>query len=746
MRQVFTIVIVVFVFASLIAIAFTISQVEDEKERLAEDLRYRSALLLEGLRETVEPNFINRSDDLIQNLVEKYTDRQRIAGVAVLDNNAEITAASSSLPKELPEAKVIASDVMDSDTANGDFVNNDGRKMYIYAEPLHATDAGVLGSILVVQNAAYLDTRLFEIWSGSLLRLFIQNLLFSAAIFLLFRWVFFSPIQKLVASLKLIRQNKQSPSSFPTTINPFFRPLLQEVTQIQQSLTQARLAASEEARLSLEKIDQPWTAERLKEFTKDLLKERTIVAVSNLEPYIHTKVGKKTTYHVPASGLITAIEPIMQSCGGVWIAQGSGDGDKMTVDSHDLVKVPPDDPKYNLKRVWLTPEEINGYSHGFCDGALYPLCHMAHTRPVFKEDEWEQYKKVNHKFAKAILSQIKNLDKPVIFIQDFHFTLVPKIIKRLRPDALLGLFWHIPWVSAESFSICPWKKEILDGMLGADLIGFHTQLHCNNFIETVSHELESLIDYEQSTIARENHISLIKPFPISIPYSQDTGLGDKNDGLASEEKNIREKLSIDSKFIGLGVDRLDYIKGIRDRLIGIEIFFENFPDFLGKMTFVQISAPSESKSKKYSEFEQIIISEVDRINSKFKQKKWKPIVLLLKHHSHKELLPYYKIADFCLVTSLHDGMNLVSKEFVASRSDEKGVLILSQFAGAAKELKDALIINPYNGKQTAQAIYTGLKMSPAEQSIRMRKMRTMVKNYNIYRWSAEFLKTLVSLE
>lgn len=745
MKQILTVFVVVFAVISLIAVAFTLNQVNQESTRLENDLQYRSSLLTDGLKDSVEPNFINKSNTYLQALVERYTNRQRIAGLAIVDNTGKIIAVSSSLPKQMSQAQVIATNVMDADTADGDFAIFNGKKFYIYAQPLHDTKKSVVGALLVVQNAGYIDSQIFGIWTGNVLRIIVQALLISVAILLFLRWLIYKPIQNVVESIQQERLHKGKQRMDFGLHSPLFRPLLKEVTKMQQSLMQARLAASEEAKASLEKLDSPWTAERLKQFTKDLLKNRTIIAVSNLEPYIHTKAGNSTTYHVPASGLITAIEPIMQACGGIWIAQGSGNADKLVVDEHDKMQVPPEEPKYTLKRIWLTEKEIKGFSYGLSDQAMYPLFHMAHTRPTFNENDWDEYNHVNEKFAASILAEIKHLKKPVIFIQDFQFTLLPRMIKEKRPDATIGLFWHIPWVSAESFSICPWKKEIVDGMLGADLIGFHTQLYCNNFIDTVGHELEALINYEQFTITRNAHVSLIKPFPISIAFYQEEKTEIKYKETPEGEALLKS-LGIHTKYIGIGVDRLDYIKGILDRFTGIEIFFELYPSMKEQLTFIQVSSPSETTSKKYLDFVNTVEKEVERINAKLKTKNWKPIIFMPKHHSHKELVEYYKIADFCLVTSLHDGMNLVCKEYVASRDDEKGVLILSQFAGAAKELKDALVINPYNGKQTAEAIHTALEMPFTEQTKRMRKMRAVVKNYNIYRWSAEFLKTLMSFD
>lgn len=741
----FTIVGVITLIVSITAILFAFNQVTTEESRLTNDIYYRSSLLGDSLKESVEPNFINKSDTYLQQVVEHFADKQRIAGLAIVDNTGKIVAVTSSLPRILLEEQTLVTDTMDADTADGEFIDNDDQRMYMFATPLHDRQS-VVGALVIVQNASYIDNRLQDIWMNTLFRLLLQIMFLSVVVILAFRWIISKPIQGLVTSVHELRLNKSQHVSTALPPHPLFTPLFREVSSMQQSLIKARLAASEEAKLSLEKIDSPWTEERLKEFTKDILKQRTVVAVSNLEPYIHTKEGNEIAVHTPASGLITAIEPVMEATGGIWIAHGSGTADTQVVDKNDSIRVPLGEPKYTLKRVWLTDEEVQGYSLGFSDQAMYPLCHMTHTRPVFREEDWDTYKAVNAKFAKTILAEIKGLARPIILVQDFQFTLVSRTIKEKRPDATIGIFWHIPWVSAEAFSICPWRKEIIDGMLGADLIGFHTQQYCHNFVETVGHELEALIDYEQMTVTRSGHTSFIRAFPISITFSQDEDQPNAPEERSRENETPIEHLGVHTKYIGIGADRLDHIKGIMERLTALEIFFATYPEYREQVTFIQISSPSETKTKKYVEFAEEVAKEVERINDRLKTKHWKPIVYLPTHHSHKELSEYYKRADFCLITSLHDGMNLVAKEFVASRNDEQGVLILSQFTGAAKELKDALIINPYNGKETAQAIHEAITMSKSEQSKRMKKMRTEVKNYNIYRWSAEFLKTLLSLE
>lgn len=745
MKQLLAAIGIVIVIIATIAVYFTWTHVDSETKRLQGDIQYRSYLVADSLKESVQPNFINKSNVYLQEVVERFADKQRLAGIVIVDSTDKLIAATPSLPNGLTQSKLtnqIITDAMDGDQDNGNFIVVSNKKYYIYASPLHDKKS-VVGALAVVQNAGYIDSQLYDIWRSDLLKLFIQAFLLSVAILLILRWVILEPIRNLVESLQLTRKGDGNKRKSKVFNNPFLGPLIKEVGTIQKNLIEARIAASEEAKLRLKKFDSPWTTERLKAFVNDILKDRKIFVVSNREPYVHTKEGNTIDYHFPASGMVTAIEPIMQATGGMWIAYGGGNADKLVVDENDTIGVPPRDPLYTLKRVWLTKEEVKGYYDGFSNEGIWPLCHIAHTRPVFKKDDWKEYIKVNEKFAKTVLKEIKNELNPIVLVQDFHFSLLPRLIKDKRPDATIGMFWHIPWPNAESFSICPWKREILDGMLGADLIGFHTQLHCNNFINTVSRELEALIDHDQYTITKNNHNTSVKPFPISIAFTKRSNITLKEQDEQSKE--ALKKLGVKTEYVAIGVDRLDYTKGIIERLHAIEIFLTKYPAYIGKFTLIQISAPSRIDIPEYKAFTDKVIAEVNRINNKFKKNDWRPILFLHKHHSHESINLLYRAANIALVTSLHDGMNLVAKEFVAARDDEKGILILSQFAGASRELRDALIVNPYNGEQTAESIHTALTMRKSEQTLRMRRMRDILKSYNVYRWSAELLKTLVEL-
>jgi trehalose-6-phosphate synthase len=468
--------------------------------------------------------------------------------------------------------------------------------------------------------------------------------------------------------------------------------------------------------------------------------------VSNREPYMHIRKGRKVECMVPAGGLVTALEPVLRASGGTWIAHGAGDADFEVVDGKNHLKVPPDDPHYTLRRVPLTKEEENGYYYGFSNEGMWPLCHIAHTRPVFRAEDWAQYQAANHKFAEAVVEELNGVEEPCVLIQDYHFALLPRMIKELRPDARIAVFWHIPWPNPEAFGICPWQRELLYGMLGADLVGFHTQFHCNNFLDTVDRTLESRIDWERFAVKKGGQTTLVKPFPISVAFPDPFQDVPAEPGAPTEDRAaLLKEMGIKTKFLGVGVERMDYTKGVLERFHGIERFLEKYPHYQGAFTFVQLGAPSRTHIKRYHDFLAEVEQEAERINWKFKTKDYKPIMFLKKHHSHQEILPYYRLADVCMVTSLHDGMNLVAKEFVAARADEGGVLMLSRFTGAVRELRDALIVNPYDAEQLADSIRFALEMEPEEQSARMRRMRETLREHNIYRWAGNLIEELTRI-
>ncbi|NEX62301.1 alpha,alpha-trehalose-phosphate synthase (UDP-forming) [Noviherbaspirillum galbum] len=479
-----------------------------------------------------------------------------------------------------------------------------------------------------------------------------------------------------------------------------------------------------------------WTPEKLRTLLHEELAGDEIIVVSNREPYMHARTGKGIEVQRPASGLVTAVEPVMRACSGTWVAHGSGSADRDTVDRNDRVPVPPTNPSYTLRRVWLTKEEEQGYYYGFANEGLWPLCHIAHVRPVFRSSDWEQYVEVNQRFADAVIKEART-DDPVVLVQDYHFALLPRMVREVLPKATIITFWHIPWPNPESFGICPWREELLEGLLGSTILGFHTPFHCKNFLETVDRYLETRIEHEASTISYGGKLTQVESYPISIAWPESSP---ERPSVADCRAQIRQELGLSADhLLGIGVDRLDYTKGIVERFQAVERMLEMYPALVGRFTMVQIAAPTRSSLDEYQNFEARVRSLVQRINNRFGNGSYQPVILKAEHHSSEQVDRYYRAADVCLVTSLHDGMNLVAKEFIASRDDERGVLILSQFTGAARELHEALIINPYHIEQGAESLYRALTMPEIEQRERMRSMRSLVRDFNIYRWAGRML-------
>jgi len=346
---------------------------------------------------------------------------------------------------------------------------------------------------------------------------------------------------------------------------------------------------------------------------------------------------------------------------------------------------------------------------------------------------------VNQKFADTVLDQIKDAESPLVLIQDYHFAPLSALIKAERPDARVAIFWHIPWPNFEAFGICPWQRELLLGMLGADLIGFHTQYYCNNYLETVDRALEARIDWERFSVTRGENTTYVKPFPISVaPEFVD-------DPPRVSRAELLRRLGIQAEFLGVGVERIDYTKGLPERIRALRFFFETYPEYRERLVFVQLAAPSRGMIDRYQEIQREVEERVRELNQAFQTKTWRPILYLKAHHEHRDIWAYYRHADFCMVTSLHDGMNLVAKEFVSVRDDEDGALILSRFAGASHELRDALIVNPYDLAGMAEAIRAALEMPPEERRARMIRMRHSVVDHNIYRWAGLLLSELARI-
>ena len=727
---------------TLVSLCSSYYEVLMEKRGLRRDLQRRAEVLGDSLARNVERDLERDRLQVLQHTVDRFANRENLAGLAVYDLKGHVIAVTSDLASQMNSAPPIVMQALQDGRETDIFQKLGTMSVHICALPLHNQE-NLAGVLAIVHDAGYIRSRGQTIWRETFLSALAHVVLIAFITLLIVRWSIEGPISRTAHWMRALRTGRTSSTRIKVPDLDLFRPLAREVATFAESLTTARFAAETEAKLRDEAQSQ-WTADRLAVHVRSRLGDGRLFVVSNREPYIHVHNGKSLEVSVPPSGLVTALEPVLRASNGTWVAHGSGDGDMEAVDAYDHIRVPPEDPQYTLRRVWLTKAEEEGYYYGFANEGLWPLCHIAHTRPIFRAKDWNYYQDVNRKFADAVLEEMEDTAKPMVLVQDYHFALVPRMIKEKRPDARVALFWHIPWPNPESFNICPWHRELVDGLLGADLLGFHIQSHCNNFLHTADRVLESRIDWEHFSIQRLDHLTTVRPFPISVDFTELPSESPAPPAYA-ERSGLLKSLGVEATFLGVGVDRIDYTKGILERFHAIERFLEKYPKYEGRFTFVQIGAPSRTHIKRYHDLQAEVEVEAERINWRFQRDKWKPIILLDRHHSHKEILKYYRASDLCLVTSLHDGMNLVAKEFIASRADERGVLVLSIFTGAARELRDALLINPYDIDQTAEAIRLALEMQPEEVQTRMQRMRKLVREHNVYYWAGNLITELSEL-
>ncbi|MGA3241754.1 MAG: trehalose-6-phosphate synthase [Bryobacteraceae bacterium] len=719
-----------------VSIACAAYQVQAEMHALSDEVHRQAVVLAYSQQRMVEHAFQTGSQQELQGLVDQYRNREHLAGMALYDGAGRALAMTSGLAPTADPAPPAVADAMQTGRGSEQYFRSPGKRMHVFALPV-SRDGRTIGVIAVFHNVGFLSAPL---WRHALTSV-AETLLIVGFTLLILHWSLGRPLRHMAQWLRDLRTGDGMGDGRPPK-ERIFRPLASELMKLATTLNAARAAAEEEARLRDAALTL-WTPERLRVAMQGKLNGSRLFAVSNREPYEHTHQGGSIAWSVPPSGLVTALEPVLRASDGTWIAQATGDADHETADDHGRLRVPPDHPQYGLRRVWLSKEEEEGFYFGFANEGLWPLCHIAHTRPIFRTEDWAHYEAVNRKFTAVLLEEMEGEKEPVILVQDYHFALLPRMVKQRRPDARVAVFWHIPWPNAEAFGICPWQRELLDGMLGADLVGFHIQAHCNNFLGTVDRVLESRIDWEHFAVNRHDHLTTVRPFPISVRANGD---GQANSGPSPEVQSLlRRELGGRPAFLGLGVDRIDYTKGIPERLRGIERLFELYPGYREKFTFIQIGAPSRTHIKRYQDLMTEVEEEVERINRNLRTGSWKPIIFAARHHSHAEIEAYYREADVCLVTSLHDGMNLVAKEYIAARHDELGTLILSRFAGASHELPDALIVNPYDTEELAQATHRALSMPTEEKRMRMQRMRAAVKENNVYRWAGDLIGELAGI-
>jgi len=729
----------------VVSLLFAGYQVRTERRVLRNDLSRRAEILGESLQESVEPLFERPlPDKSLQRLVDRFGQREHLKGVAVYDANGVSLAVTSGLASLLWLRPTAAAHAAERDAGYGEFLQGDA-PIHVYALPLHR-NGQMVGTLALVNETTYIDQQVAHTLRDSLVNALVQTLLITLLALILVRWTLTGPLTRTAKWLRTLRTGQShAPPSFPE--GELFDQLHHEVTHLARDLSAARATAEEEARLR-DTNDSLWTAERLRVSLSSKLQNKPLFVIANREPYMHVRDSAdngSVQVIVPASGLVTALEPVLLATDGTWIAHGAGSADRESVDAKDHLRVPPDHPRYTLRRVWLSTEEEKGYYEGFANEGIWPLCHIAHTRPIFRPEDWVAYQEVNRRFADAAIEEMESTESPIVLVQDYHFALLPRMIKEARPDARVAIFWHTPWPNPEVFGICPWGRELIDGLLGADLVGFHIQSYCNNFLHTVDRAVEALTEWDRFSVNRQGHVTRVRPYPISVALQENGHSAQPARTMAEEIAALCNELGISATLLGVGVDRVDYTKGILERFRAIELFFELHPFYQRRFTFLQVGAPSRTMIDRYQTLLDQVAAETERINARFQAGHWKPIVFLKRHHSHEEIARFYHAASLCMVTSLHDGMNLVAKEFIASRADNCGVLILSTFAGAALELTDSLLVNPYDVQQLAGAIHRALNMPADEQAARMQRMRDSVREHNVYRWAASLLSDLTEI-
>ncbi len=726
---------------TLVSVASTYFEVLAHKHALRLELERRTGWLTKSLQSEIETEIAGGQTAQIAAAAARLRSQNEALGLAVYDAQGGLVSAAgpAAVFGALPRAPL--DKAIQQGLGSSVFGHLEDQQWLEETSPLHV-DGRAAGALVILEDARSIREEGARVWRQSFWRIAAFVLLIVGVTLLMVRWFLMRPMIRVANRLRRLRTGQTDDLADESLAEmSLFTPLAREVESMAESLMEARAAAETEARLR-EAGEHQWTAERLAVHIRERFGSSRIFVLSNREPYMHVLQGRETVCVVPPSGLVTAIEPVLRACDGVWVAHGSGSQDALEADEFDRLRVPPEDPRYTLRRVWLSSEEEAGYYDGFANEGLWPLCHIAHTRPIFRASDWEWYQRVNEKFASALLEEMEGSANPIVFVQDYHFALTPRLIKAARPDARVAIFWHIPWPNPEAFGICPWQASLLEGLLGADLIGFHIPLHCNNFLSTVDRVLESRTDREHMTARRDGHTTAVRPYPVSVAL--DRNRPERETPRPSHEELLKE-FGLRCETLIVGVDRMDYTKGIVERLMAVEKLLEAHPFYLERLTMVQIAAPSRSRIPSYVNLRRQVEQTVERINQCYQTARWKPILLIERQMSHADVDLWYRAASVCLVTSLHDGMNLVAKEYVAARDDEDGVLVLSKFTGAATELLDALLVNPYDIEGVSEAIHQGLDMNRGERRMRMQRMRHRVMEHNIYRWAASILGDLHEL-
>lgn len=682
------------------------------------DLDLRSQLAVDAARADVGRNWWLGENALRESLAAMTRD-ERILGAAACTESGQVVASTDSYPEDVSCRSLLLERGGSVEDASGGWsstVRLPAGDLFIRVVEMEWGEGPTeVGYVVLAHDMSYLERR-----AETTRVILLSGFVTIAAVVALLTFLVVRNFERGVSN--------ELQRGLAGDVGARFSPLLRDVQAL------ARRLADD---LADDRTGRFWDPDRLRAALRVELEGDRVFVVSNREPYAHEFIDEEIVVRRPASGLVTALEPVVRACSGVWIAHGGGTADRATVDARDRVLVPPGLEEYALRRVWIDDAQFDRFYNGFSNEGLWALCHLADQRPIFRPEDFESYRDVNSRFVDAICAEVDH-DDPVILVQDYHLALVPRMLRERLPRATIVTFWHIPWPNAERVGICPWRAEIIDGLLGSSVVGFQTRQHVNNFFDSVDAFMESRIDREHDAVVQSGRHTLVRPYPISIDSSAHAASASHD--WQAERIEIRSELgAAPDALLGLGVDRLDYTKGILERLRAVDALLERNPRFRGRFHFVQVGSPSRLGVAHYRHFNDQVLELADQINARWGTTGYEPILLRPFHHDAEALQRLYRSVDLCFVSSLHDGMNLVAKEFVASRADERGVLVLSSFTGSARELTEALIVNPYDVSACADALAAALDMPPSEQALRLHAMRKVVERFNVYFWAGSML-------
>ena len=734
MRTTLRIVAPLIVSVAVVSLLFATYQVRTQKRILRNDLSRRADILAESLQTSVEPLFDREAPGKgLQRLVDRFGKREQLKGVAVYDANGVALAMTSALGSGFQLRPAAAAHAAERNSGYGEFIKVTDNPVHVYAVPLHR-NGQLVGTLALVHDTSYIDKQVAHTMRDSMVNALIQTLFITGLALILVRWAFTDPLKRTAKWLRTLRTG-QLHGSPPLPEGEVFDQIHNEVTRLARDLNAARATAEEEARLR-ESHASLWTAERLRVSLSNKLHNKPLFVIANREPYMHVYNNGVVQAIVPASGLVTALEPVLVATDGTWIANGSGNADRETVDAHDRLRVPPEQPRYTLRRVWLSAEEEKGYYEGFANSALWPALHSRSDLIHVSHDDYQSYCEVNAFMARALLRFRK--PETVFWVQDYHFLALGAELRDLGIRHPIGFFLHTPWPGRGIIACVPHHRQLVEAMLAYDLIGFQTDDDRDNFLGYLRSDLG--LQVEGGVVTSRYGKTRCAVFPIGIDPEKFATHAAR---AASHPDVSRLRRSLNGEKLAIGVDRVDYSKGLVNRIEAFDQMLTLQPALKRTVSLLQIATLSRGTIEAYGNLQSELARLVGEVNGRHGEVDWTPIRYLNKGFSQTVLAGLYRAAQVGIVTPLHDGMNLVAKEYVAAQNpSDPGVLVLSKFAGAANELDAALLVNPHDIHSMAGSIATAFSMPLVERQMRWEAMMTKLRAGTIQQWFADFLEAL----